>query len=112
MLTFESRCEHQLVDVARWQCTPARAARAPRAPLRVSEGSAGEKCPGAQQPARRRAAPESPRAAGLPLRFAAVVQQRDAARQVIEHQQRTRRDIVRVRRLGVASRLRPGMRSK
>ena len=67
----------------------------------VNEGVAGVKRPAARMCGHRAAQrPHDFAAQALPIRFAAVVQQSDAARQVIEHQQGARRDVMRVRRLG------------
>jgi hypothetical protein len=85
----------------RRRCIPARAARRAACAASVSDGvRRREAAPRRRAWAPRRATPDHLAPQALPFGLAAVMQQRHAARQMIEHQQRTRRDVMRVRRLG------------
>ena len=99
MGTLEARGQHQLVDIARGDVFLRTAHKLGVPRLRQGGRRRRElsgRCQRRHRPAQR-ADDLAPQA--LPLSFAAIVQHGHAARQVIEYQQRARRDVVGVRRL-------------
>jgi hypothetical protein len=101
MAALEARGEHQLVDIPRGDVL-LRAEYAGGMARCRERGGRERKAARCEDRGHRSAQrPNDLAAQALTLRLAAVVEQRNAARQMVEHQQRTWRYVVRVRRLSV-----------